>query len=428
MRILVDNGAYDLRNMGDVAMLQVMVKRFLEQWPEAEVTVFSEAPGLLREFCPQTAPLPFAGRRLWLQGRNVLGGLYNLAPEKASSRLEGLEDHIRNRWPGLAAWWIRRRLKRRTIDAFPMTDFLAAVRQADIVVASGGGYLNDAFEEHAGELLDMFRFAQALGKQTALFGQGLGPIETPGLRSKARAALAGMDLITVREERTALPLLKTLGISTDNVVVTGDDAIEPAYHERPAQLGDGLGVNLRIAPYSGVGPDHVEQVRAALKTAVTAHGARVVSVPISRYESESDEVSVGTMLADISVEVDSGEDLDTPLKVIRQVGRCRLVVTGSYHAGVFALAQGIPTVGLAQSVYYANKFLGLAEQFTTGCSVVDLDGDGLVERLAGAIGDAWHSAEGVRPRLLEAAERQIEDGRAAYKQFFGLVMNRGVSS
>ena len=36
-------------------------------------------------------------------------------------------------------------------------------------------------------------------------------------------------------------------------------------------------------------------------------------------------------------------------------------VTGSYHAGVFALAQGIPVVGLLQSAYYEQKFIGHSE-------------------------------------------------------------------
>ena len=31
----------------------------------------------------------------------------------------------------------------------------------------------------------------------------------------------------------------------------------------------------------------------------------------------------------------------------------RLVITGSYHAGVFALAQGVPVLALAKSAYYA---------------------------------------------------------------------------
>jgi polysaccharide pyruvyl transferase WcaK-like protein len=54
------------------------------------------------------------------------------------------------------------------------------------------------------------------------------------------------------------------------------------------------------------------------------------------------------------------------------VSRCRVVVTGSYHAGVFALAQGIPVVATAASRYYHDKFSGLADLFGGGGDIVDV--------------------------------------------------------
>ena len=39
-------------------------------------------------------------------------------------------------------------------------------------------------------------------------------------------------------------------------------------------------------------------------------------------------------------------------QVVRMAGRCRTVFTGSYHAAVFALAQGTPVVAIAASPYY----------------------------------------------------------------------------
>jgi colanic acid/amylovoran biosynthesis protein len=107
--------------------------------------------------------------------------------------------------------------------------------------------------------------------------------------------------------------------------------------------------------------------------------------------------------------------IETPEDVIRQIGKCRVVVTGSYHAGVFALAQGVPVVGLVQSAYYEQKFAGLQERFPGGCRTLDfrrLVTSGEIEE---AICDAWESAEQVRDSLLEAAVRQIELGRSAYQ-------------
>ena len=61
-----------------------------------------------------------------------------------------------------------------------------------------------------------------------------------------------------------------------------------------------------------------------------------------------------------------------PAEVMREISKCRLVITGSYHAGVFALAMGIPVIALIASEYYVDKFYGLQMQFGNGLEMVDL--------------------------------------------------------
>ncbi|MHC4692611.1 MAG: hypothetical protein ACYS67_07705, partial [Planctomycetota bacterium] len=39
MRILVENGSYNMRNQGDIAMLQVAVGRLHKLWPSALIEV-----------------------------------------------------------------------------------------------------------------------------------------------------------------------------------------------------------------------------------------------------------------------------------------------------------------------------------------------------------------------------------------------------
>jgi colanic acid/amylovoran biosynthesis protein len=125
------------------------------------------------------------------------------------------------------------------------------------------------------------------------------------------------------------------------------------------------------------------------------------------------------LLRDIDPSSDGGATLRTPSDVIQQVGRCRLVIAGSYHAGVFALAQGIPVVGLVNSPYYADKFLGLANMFGTGCEIVRVGEPGFSEALAGAIDRGWACAHHSRARLLAAAAEQVQLGYDAYR---GLLM------
>ena len=92
------------------------------------------------------------------------------------------------------------------------------------------------------------------------------------------------------------------------------------------------------------------------------------------------------------------------------------------------MAQGIPVVGLARSAYYVHKFTGLADQFGTGCQVVLMDDPRFPEVLSEAIEKAWRSAEHVRGALLEAADRQIKAGHAAYNRICELVTSSAAAA
>lgn len=131
------------------------------------------------------------------------------------------------------------------------------------------------------------------------------------------------------------------------------------------------------------------------------------------------------MLAGFDDESDGGVSLDTPVKVVRQVSRCRLVVTGAYHAAVFALAQGIPVVCLSNSTYYSAKFQGLEDLFGCGCETVILSDQNASNKLSVAMEDMWKSAATVRTSLREAALRQIKLSCSAYKQIQNLFDSAG---
>jgi len=79
---------------------------------------------------------------------------------------------------------------------------------------------------------------------------------------------------------------------------------------------------------------------------------------------------------------------------------------------------------LAHSAYYMDKFLGLADQFGSGCEVICLDDENLCEKLAGSIDTAYTSAEQLKPQLLKAAERQIALSRLAYQRIYELAESR----
>ena len=100
------------------------------------------------------------------------------------------------------------------------------------------------------------------------------------------------------------------------------------------------------------------------------------------------------------------------------------MVTGTYHGAIFALAQGIPVVGVANSDEYFNKLSELSDGFGSGCQVFHLEDEQLADKLRKAIDNAWSSAEIIKPALLESAVRQIDLQKAAYQRIYELVSGR----
>jgi colanic acid/amylovoran biosynthesis protein len=263
-------------------------------------------------------------------------------------------------------------------------------------------------------VLETLHAAARAGRPIAMLGQGLGPIGDRSLWRVAREVLPRLHLLSVRDARASLRLAGELGVAADRVVVTGDDTIEMARVAAPAALGGGLGVSIRAADYAGMGRDDLGRIGPIVRDVARQLGSLSVPLPVSGHPTEPDSVSIGLALDGRSEPLDAVEEPRNPRELIGRVGRCRVVVTGSYHAGVFALAQGIPVVALTATRYYADKFAGLEERFPVGCSVVSLRDPGADDRLRAAIAAQWEMAERVRTRLLEAADEQIRSGWSAY--------------
>lgn len=408
MRILVEPGSHHLLNVGDAAMLEVCVDRLRRLFPGARIEVATGAPERLRRLCPGAEPVPAEGRYRWL------------------GELDAPDWEPRRGWPGRIARAASRlgpsagrralRLESRLLrrESRPAAELVEAVSRADLLVMSGRGWVTDAFRTESLAALELLDAAIRAGVPTALMGQGIGPIVDLGLRSRAAEVLPGVGLIALREGRAGPALLGDLGVVPGRVAVTGDDAIETAHGLRPSRHGGAIGVSVRAAPYSGVGDAQIAHLRAALARSSARLGAALVSVPVSRHPAERDGDHGARLGAPAPVASEH------PAAVVGLAGACRLVVTGSYHAGVFALSQGVPVVGLFATPYYRDKLAGLAHQFGTGCELVAVRGPTLDRRLERAITSAWEEAGGARGPLLDAAERQMAAAAQAYARLPGL--------
>jgi polysaccharide pyruvyl transferase WcaK-like protein len=413
VNIVVEPGSYTCLNMGDVAMMQVCISRLAELWPGARIGAVTQSPERLAAFCPNVYPIVESGKEYWFQDK-LFGRVRNFAPRALRASVQASEAVLRDRWPIAVSslLTIKRRIKR--LDYRGLSNFVKALMQADLVVASGMGMVNDEFRNRALQMLATLEMANQHGIPTAMVCQGIGPVSDAGLLDSMRKVLPKVRIISLRERLLSQQVLKSVEYPMDRVLLVGDDGLQLAFEHRTDVVGDAIGINLRVAKYSHIEPNIIIGIRHALESVVSKLATSFISIPIL-FRDDSDFKSIAALISGYE-ERSLGTPVMTPLDVIRRIGRCRLVVTGSYHGAVFALGQGIPAIAVAKSPYYMGKFKGLKEQFGDGCQLIDWGKHVDIEELICAVHRAWTSAAELRPMLLKVAEEQIGLATDAYRK------------
>lgn len=414
MNILIENGTYDCHNAGDLSMLKVCIDRINMHLPNCNLFTVTESPESLKLVHNKTKPISLLkGKLIWSNNRNVFGGLHKLIPSNKHA-LNELESGFRRELSFISNRIISSRLSKDSDDYIQFHHYLKTIDTTDVVIVSGGGFITDSFEIHAIRLLEtIYKFVKQ-GKKVAFFGQGIGPIESPRLKKIAEKVFPQVTVFGLREPIKGPILLKRFGVEDSRIHVTGDDAIELAATGRQSTLGNSIGFNIRIANYAAIANSTINSLASLLKETAAEFNTDVIPIPISWHEN--DLVNAVNIL-NIDPNCIDFDNLETIEGLINQTSKCRVVITGSYHAAVFALAQGIPVIAIANSAYYIDKFEGLYSMFGVGINIISLDDLNWENILKTYLNEAWSHAEEVRDILRSKADNQISLSQNLYKDF-----------
>ncbi len=401
-------------------MLHTAIRRVVDLCRDAQIELLKPHPAFEKAY--EHAGVESVNgeqRKSWRLQRPIWHRLDQAMP--------GIMDRLSISYPRLKEGILRAKMNTMGYDTHARDKFLRRFEQADALLVSGGGFITDLFRSSE-RVLNIILLARSRNTPVYMFGQGIGPIRNSRLWEKAKRVLPEVQQIALREKKFSRPILQRLGVPDDRIGVTGDDAVALAYDERPQSLGECIGVNLRVAYYSEVSESVVGRLASVLSDISASCEAPLLPVPIA-YEGESSDVNtIRAIFSAAGVESDGGRSLKSPEEVIRQIGDCRVVVTGSYHGGVFALSQGVPVVGLSNSEYYDNKFHGLADMFEAGCTVLRTERPDFEAALEEAVREAWEKAPEIRPTLLARAEHQIEAADSAYERMVESLSDDAFSS
>jgi colanic acid/amylovoran biosynthesis protein len=417
-RILIDHGGYAFGNLGDLAMLQVAVMRVNQYYPNAKLSVFTSSPQNLEKYLPGTIPVLIQLRKNWIEAK-IIPIPRRLLTEKWGKRLSYIETSIKSRFPRIAHFLSRLIDRLSHSNNYATDDYYSIIRDSDMVIISGGGFITDYFKNHADGILDTLMLAQKLGKPTAIFGQGIGPLENISVVLKAKRVFPRLKVLGLREGLASKDLVGQLNVPQDRIIVTGDDSIEIAVKQaNKPEARENIGVNIRLANYAGNFLHLLPSIGELLEDISRSSGAPIIPIPVKIGESQSDLGSIAQMCVLEETEYAQAKKINSPEDLIRQINRCRVVVTGSYHAGVFALACGIPIVALVGSDYYEAKFNGLVFQFGIASKIVMLNSKSMIIELRKAVEDSMQSQKENEFKLIEKAKLQVELSIKAWNRFF----------
>lgn len=387
-------GDTSLANVGDVAMAEVAIDRIRTVDPQARIgVVTSEAARPATHDIGPVDTIPDRAALGWARDLDVWR-------RRAPQRMEGLAT----RWPRAVGGLVG--TARRSPDRAIVKRYVGAVRAADLLVVAGQGGWHDGSERRAGRLVDVIRLAHAASVPVLMLGQGVGPIRRRDLRIGVGRALGHVQAVAVRDPSSA-DEVRRLGGPGVRVEVTGDDALAVPAGPRTGDR-DAIGLSLRANAASAMPASAAGVVAAAVHRA--AGGAPVVAVPMMELPgSVSDrDVLSGALGVDLPVHPPGAV-----APAVEAIGRCHVVVSGTYHGAVLSAAAGIPVVALAWSDYYRAKMAGVAAQMPAGSiEVVDGAAPDLGHRIVASVARLSARVGDLGPRLRSASAAQASAGAA----------------
>jgi len=255
---------------------------------------------------------------------------------------------------------------------------LVSIRDADLVVSLGGGYLNDYSKFLTHSRLCELIFFGLCHKRLVLIGHEIGPLRRITLRLMARLAFKFAAYVTVRDERS-LQTLSGLGLPSEKFSVTADESW--AYEPRAARES-GLDVIVQGEPVfavnlmpfevltnvpsvTGIGDVDAERANermlsglASWLSSQTVKPQRIVFLSMSAGDAKLASRLEETLERRIPVEIIS--DLDSQY---RALGRSQVVLSMRMHPIIMAAQMKVPAIAIATlaKIDATMKELGLAD-------------------------------------------------------------------
>ncbi len=407
MKILILN-THSTLNAGDTGIVLAQVRLFRRLFPGVEISLTSRTPRLDRAF--------YAPRGIKVHSP------FTPAPGVFDGGWEKLRGSIGN-----------------LVDLAARRDLLAAIRESDLVISSGGGYFYSYGKRFPGPTFLQYylhlQLARARSKPVIFFPQSFGPFANPPSARLCRSILAGGNVrkVLVREKISRDLLLDLLGDDGGEKVAYCPDAVfllEPAESRPAADFASRLrrpvlALTLRDWHFPGAGTtaakaaareNYLSSLIEVASSFRKRFGGEVLVVPQVRGPDPlENDTAISREFVRRYRRENGGEGMslipdrfvETPEDIIALFSRVDLVVATRFHSAVFALLARTPAITVA----YQHKAAGMLRELGLERFLVEIGGVSsgkildLVEELMGDL-ERWR--ENISGRVA-ASRRMVID-------------------
>lgn len=295
---------------------------------------------------------------------------------------------------------------------------LRLAAESDVLLYGGGGVIQEY--SAGGTILSyhlrLSRVARLFRTPRVYLGVSVGPLEGPRAAERARAVVAQATLMTVRD-RASLRLLEEIGaegpvhVTQDLALLLGEDRLPPRYRPDRPVLGVSTNAFFRAAYRD---PERDLQVHAtiaeALDTLMDAQPDVLVKFLCFHRGPHQDLWAAQHLRAclkrpDRTLIV---PHLDDPREMLAEVATCDFLLGFRLHAAIFAYLSAVPMLALD----YHPKVAGFAEMIDLPAEarlpLADLTAPALTDRLTALISGELPQARVPVTESVAAARRNFE--------------------
>jgi polysaccharide pyruvyl transferase WcaK-like protein len=251
------------------------------------------------------------------------------------------------------------------------SEVISALAASNGLIISGGGNICSTWPGFLYERVGLMRIAQMLGKRIVILGQTIGPYLQPDEMELLKDTLPYAEMIGIREQST-VELLTSLGIPEEKIKFQLDDAfyLGPQVIEAIPTITELLNtqrswIAITIHPFCDPNQNNgvLEALARQLDKVVETTGMPLVFIPHVATTQNSGLFSdsmVGQALARFLKPTTPMTVLDVYLdrEVYWVTSQAAMIISSRYHPLIFALATGIPCLGIYTDEYSRVKVRG----------------------------------------------------------------------